>query len=160
MRQDTMVSRNLVFLLRTRSDQDCVYGYAYTGVLIDQIGFFSQMVMSGIASIALLCTLARRELANISEDNQQQPAITNTNSPGGGPLKALKGPSASIDFRHMRSLSKNFLTKLDQLPTPIPESPLNPFEPVEAPSSHRSGGGGSLYPSHHGGRRLGGHRAG
>ncbi|KAI0086473.1 hypothetical protein BDY19DRAFT_960057 [Irpex rosettiformis] len=110
----------------------------YDGVLIDQIGFFSQMVMAGIATITLLCTLAKRELASISEDNEQPTQSTAASTPG--PMKALKGPSASIDFRHMRSLSKNFLTKLDRAPpTPIPESPLNPFEP-EAPPVQRSGG--------------------
>ena len=101
--------------------------------------------MTGITTIILLCTLAKRELAIISDNKEEVPNTPPPEANSPGPMKALKGPSASIDFRHMRSLSKNFLTKLDP-PTPIPESPLNPFEPV-APSTQRPVG---MY---HAGRR-------
>ncbi|KIP08115.1 hypothetical protein PHLGIDRAFT_56755, partial [Phlebiopsis gigantea 11061_1 CR5-6] len=39
----------------------------YDGVLIDQIGFFAQMLLSGISTIVLLATLAKRELQHLED---------------------------------------------------------------------------------------------
>lgn len=105
-------------------------------MLIDQIGFFSQMVLTGASSLILLALLARRELAHLEQARApEQPTaplkVTET-------LGGLKGPKASIDFRHIRSLSKKFLTRLEP-PSPISEHPdamglLDPFAAAESPT--------------------------
>ncbi|KAI0345843.1 hypothetical protein BDW22DRAFT_1324837 [Trametopsis cervina] len=135
-------------------------GYDGKCVLIDQIGVFSQMVMTGITSIILLATLAKRELANIELGNSSKDHVkplTSSNATA-DQLKSLKGPSASIDFRHIRHLSKKFLTKLEP-PSPIAEYPekeslMDPF----AAESPTAGKGKSSY---HPGRMTGdGQRSG
>ncbi|KAI0702297.1 hypothetical protein BC835DRAFT_1431023 [Cytidiella melzeri] len=121
----------------------------YDGILIDQIGLFSQMVVSGISSVILLGTLAKRELTHIDDANlARERNFRSAATPE--PVKCLRGPSASIDFRHIRSLSKKFLTRIDP-PTPISEYPeqislMDPFG-MESPTADKgrrpSNGGGS-----------------
>ena len=86
------------------------------------------MVLAGTASLALLAMLVKRELGELQRANAVEETKISTVSEG---LQRLRGPSASIDFRHIRSLSKKFLTRIEP-PSPIDEYPdpntlLDPF---------------------------------
>lgn len=100
-------------------------------MLIDQIGFFAQMLLSCISTIILLATLATRELQHLEEVAPVEDFVKEHPAPISKGLHKLRGSSTSVDFRHIRSLSKTFLTTV-QPPTPIPERPepapyLDPF---------------------------------
>lgn len=94
------------------------------------------MVLTGITSLALLAIFAKRELVQIEAATSVEEQGKPSNAEEG--LKRLKGPSASIDFRHIRSLSKKFLTRVEP-PSPITEYPdttglLDPFA-AQSPTS-------------------------
>ncbi|TCD70138.1 hypothetical protein EIP91_004608 [Steccherinum ochraceum] len=94
----------------------------FDGVLIDSIGFFPQMIMSGLSLIAILATVARKELAVMSEDD-----TTLEEAPHKGPQEPLSsglrrlrlaGSSSSIDFGNRHgAFSRNFHPP----PSPIAE---------------------------------------
>jgi hypothetical protein len=118
------------------------------------------MVLTGITTIVLLATLAKRELVSTSgggdDAHQNGSGPAQPNGPmTPGPLKSLKGPSASIDFRHIRSLSKKFLMRMEP-PTPIPEysehtSAADPFVEEEEGRSRRMGSfSGRRFEDHRG----------
>ena len=105
--------------------------YSSAGVLIDQIGFFAQMLLSGISTVVLLATLAKRELQHLEDTAPVEEFIKEKPAPISKGLHKLRGSSTSVDFRHIRSLSKTFMATVEP-PTPIverrePPSRLDPF---------------------------------
>lgn len=101
------------------------------GVLIDQIGFFAQMLLSGISTIVLLATLAKRELQHLEETAPVEEFVKERPAPISKGLHKMRGSSTSVDFRHIRSLSRTFKATVEP-PTPIaeraePPSRLDPF---------------------------------
>lgn len=105
-------------------------GPDFDGFLIDNIGFFPQMLVSGVCLIILLSVIARRELQALNNEEQdiesspEQPkeALINTSAQANLPRKLkLKGSTsgASMDFGHVRAFSRSFNRPR---PSPIVES--------------------------------------
>ncbi|KAH8104622.1 hypothetical protein BXZ70DRAFT_599275 [Cristinia sonorae] len=90
----------------------------FDGVLIDSIGFFPQMLMTGFSLIMVLAAIARRELLAMEKEAPEPEA------PKKGPqetissgLRRMRGSSSSVDFGNIRaSFSRNFAP-----PSPIAE---------------------------------------
>ena len=106
------------------------------------------MLLTGIAVIALLATLARRELAYFDQrEHETAPDFVKERpAPLSKGLHRMRGGSStSVDFRHMRNFSMSMSKRMQvDPPSPIAEykdnSPYSPF-----PDSHRVGGA-SLNP--------------
>ncbi|EKM49539.1 uncharacterized protein PHACADRAFT_265076 [Phanerochaete carnosa HHB-10118-sp] len=104
----------------------------YDGVLIDQIGFFAQMLLTGISTVVLLATLAKRELQRLEQNAPAEEFVKERPAPISKGLHKLRGSSTSVDFRHFHSLSRSFMGHA-QPPTPIweeaePNISPNPFD--------------------------------
>lgn len=113
-----------------------------TGVLIDQIGFFAQMLLSGLAAITQLATLAQRELRHLEASAPPEEFVKERPAPISRGLHKLRGSTASIDFRHMRNLSvgRPFAATVEP-PTPIREegAQLDPFAGLPGASASAKG---------------------
>ncbi|KAF7792627.1 hypothetical protein EIP86_003724 [Pleurotus ostreatoroseus] len=97
------------------------------GILIDQIGFFSQMLLTSIAVILLIAMLARRELASFEAAEPVRDFVKERPAPISKGLHKLRtGSSTSVDFRHIRNLSRTLSGRVP--PSPIQEHPTaSPF---------------------------------
>ncbi|KAJ3556196.1 hypothetical protein NM688_g2160 [Phlebia brevispora] len=109
----------------------------FDGILIDQIGFFAQMLLSSIAAITLLVTLARRELAQFEAAEPVQEFAKEHPAPISKGLHKLRsGSSTSVDFRHIRNLSRTLSGRTP--PSPIQErvetSPFSDYNSVASTS--------------------------
>lgn len=80
------------------------------------------MLLSGISTIVLLATLAKRELQHLEDTAPVAEFVKERPAPISKGLHKLRGSSTSVDFRHIRSLSKSFMATVEP-PTPIPERP-------------------------------------
>lgn len=88
------------------------------------------MLLSGFCLVAVLATIAQRELsvsAEIEAANEKEPK-KEAPAPLSQGLRRLRlaGSSSSIDFRHARalSMSRNFMrTPYVEPPSPVPEHP-------------------------------------
>lgn len=98
----------------------------YSGVLIDQIGFFAQMLFTSVSTIVLLATLAVRELRHLEDTAPVEEFVKERPAPISKGLHKMRGSTASVDFRHFRAMSKPFVTTVEP-PTPIAEHPGSPF---------------------------------
>ena len=95
------------------------------GVLIDQIGFFAQMLLSGISTIVLLATLAKRELQHLEQTAPVEEFVKERPAPISKGLHKMRGSSTSVDLRHLRALSRPFTSNISP-PTPIREEDEGP----------------------------------
>ncbi|KAI0076698.1 hypothetical protein K474DRAFT_1662571 [Panus rudis PR-1116 ss-1] len=97
----------------------------FDGVLIDSIGFFPQMLMSGFSFIAVTSLIGQRELRELYARDDAEKANAEPQKEAPAPIShglrrlRLAGSSSSIDFRHMRGFSRNF--SRPEPPTPIAE---------------------------------------
>lgn len=111
-------------------------------MLIDQIGLFAQTLLAGIATLTLLCTLAKRELIHFTDSAPVEEFVKEKPAPISRGLHKLRGSSTSVDFRHFRSFSRPFVATVEP-PTPIMEhSDQSPYlDPFAGPSRGQRGVG-------------------
>lgn len=120
----------------------------YDGVLIDQIGFFAQMLLSGISTITLLATLAVRELRRFEESRPKEDFVKERPAPISKGLHRLRGSTTSIDLRTLR---RPFAPTV-QPPTPIREegvsfADVDPFAGTPSRKPTGTSGWGALGPN-------------
>jgi hypothetical protein len=116
---------------------------AHTGVLIDQIGFFAQMFVAAISTVVLLATLATRELAHLDASAPEQEFVKEKPAPIARSLHRMRGSTAaSIDFRHLRTISQSVvgLTTTVEPPTPVVERSVESPYMGEDPFATRPSG--------------------
>ncbi|GJE99627.1 hypothetical protein PsYK624_158980 [Phanerochaete sordida] len=107
----------------------------FDGVLIDQIGLFAQMLLAGLATLALLATFAVRELRQLDAAAPQLDFIKERPAPISRGLHRLRGSTASVDLRALR---RPFVANVVP-PTPIQEESMRE-DPFAVRPARRNGG--------------------
>ena len=80
------------------------------------------MLLSGVSVIVLLATLAQRELHHLDDTAPVEDFVKEKPAPISKGLHKMRGSSTSIDFRHLRSMSRSLVGAVEP-PMPIAEHP-------------------------------------
>lgn len=112
------------------------------------------MLLTGIAVITLLATLARRELSQLEAQEPSPEFVKERPAPISKGLHKLRGSSTSVDFRHIRNLSKTLTGRIQvEPPSPIAErTESNPFVDYQVMDYPK--GAGLQVPSKFGAQRM------